>query len=261
MARSAAAVSPTAYYTGHVWVRHGLAPTSWRTRPGRLMYAALQPAMLASRTVDGPTLESFLLARHRLIDQLLTEAIEAGEVTQVVEIAAGMSPRGLWFTDNYPVRYVETDLPAMAARKRDLLGTRPDHHQVVAADALGTGPGSLVDVLAGLDRSAGVAVISEGLLNYLPAADVRRLWATIAGALAEHPHGRYLSDLHLSGENTGAAARIGAQMIGAFVRGRIHLHFTDTDEAQRVLLESGFTAATLHQPGSGLVRVVDAHAR
>lgn len=274
--RSAAAVSPTAYYTGQVWVRSGLAPAALRTVPGVALHAALEPAMLVSRLAGGPTLEAFLLARHRLIDHLLAEAIESGEVTQVVEVAAGLSPRGLRFAEQYGDRitYVETDLPAMAARKRDQLaelGRLSAHHRVEAADALGTGPGSLAAVLDGLDRSAGVAVVSEGLLNYLPTEDVRRLWATVATGLAGHPAGLYLSDLHLGGENVGAAARAGKALIGAFVRGRLHLHFDGPVEACDALEGAGFAAVALHRPdefpdvvgdadapGAGLVRVVDA---
>lgn len=277
--RTAAAVSPTAYYTGEVWVRSGLAPAELRTRPGVALHAALRPAMLASGLAGGPTLEAFLLARHGLIDHLLAEALESGEVTQVVEIAAGMSPRGLRFTEQYGdrVTYVETDLPAMAARKRAQLaemGRLSAQHRVEAADALGTGPGSLAAVLAGLDRSAGVAVVSEGLLNYLSTDDVRRLWATVAEGLAHHPAGLYLSDLHLGGENAGAAARAGMALIGAFVRGRLHLHFTGAVEARDALEGAGFAEVALHRPadfpgvlgdadapGAGLVRVVDARVR
>lgn len=274
--RSAAAVSPTAYYTGEVWVRSGLAPAELRTAPGVALHAALQPAMLASRLAGGPTLEGLLLARHRLIDHLLAEAIESGEVGQVVEIAAGMSPRGLRFSEKYGDRitYVETDLPAMATRKREQLaamGRLSSHHRVEAADALGTGPGSLAGVLAGLDRSAGVAVVSEGLLNYLATDDVRRLWGGVAEGLAAHPNGLYLSDLHLQGENQGAAARGFTAVLRAFVRGRLHFHFGDSDAARAELLAAGFAETALHRPsdfaevvgrpdrrGAGLVRVIDA---
>lgn len=277
--RTASAISPTAYYTGEVWVRSGLAPAELRTRPGVVLHAALEPAMTVSRLAGGPTLEGFLLARHRLIDHLLADEIESGRVTQVVEVAAGMSPRGLRFAECYGDRitYVETDLPAMAARKRDQLesmGRLTAHHRVEAADALGSGPWSLAGVLDGLDPSAGVAVVSEGLLNYLPADDVRRLWAVVAEGLSRHPAGVYLSDLHLSGENRGVFSRAGLAVIGAFVRGRLHLHFHDAGEAAGALRWAGFAEAVLHSPadfpdvvgspvapGAGLVRVVEARTR
>lgn len=276
--RSSAAVSPTAYYTGHVWVRHGLAPAALRTRPGVAMFGALQPAMWASRALGGPTLEALLLARHRLIDHLLAAAIDDGRVSQVVEIAAGMSPRGLSFAERYGdrVTYVETDLPGMAARKRaqlSAMGSLGDHHRVEVADALGTGPGSLEAVLGSLDGGRGVAVLSEGLLNYLPPEALRSLWDSVATGLARFPDGLYLSDIHLDAENQGLVPRAGKALIGAFVRGRMHLHFGSDTEAEGALRDAGFASARLHRPvdfpdvigdarrGAELVRVVEARTR
>lgn len=273
--RGSAAVSPTAYYTGHVWVRNGLAPEDMRTAPGVAMFGALQPAMWASRVLGGPTLEGLLLARHRVIDHLLGTAIENGRVSQVVEIAAGMSPRGLRFAERYGDRitYVETDLPGMAARKRaqlERMGRLGEHHRVEVADALGAGPGSLEAVLGSLDPGRGIAVLSEGLLNYLPPEALRTLWRTVAQGLGGFPDGLYLSDLHLGGENQGLAANAGKTLIGVFVRGRAHLHFGSVEEASQALRDAGFAEVALHRPvdfpdvigrprpGVEMVRVVEA---
>jgi len=73
-------VGPTAHYTGYVWARNGLSHPELETREGRLLFDSLQPAMLASRALGGPTLEAYLLARHRAIDALLERAIDAGRV-------------------------------------------------------------------------------------------------------------------------------------------------------------------------------------
>ena len=130
--RGSDAISPTAHYTGYVWARNGLSTPELETAVGRLSFASMQPAAALSRLLGGPTLEQFLLARHRLIDHVLEEAIAAGRVSQVLEIAAGMSPRGWRFAGRHgdAVTYVEADLPAMAARKRAALeraGSLSDH--------------------------------------------------------------------------------------------------------------------------------------
>ena len=98
-------VGPTAHYTSYVWARNGLSHPELETREGRLLFDSLQPAMLVSRAAGGPTLEAYLLARHRAIDALLERAIDAGRVSQVIEVAAGLSstgsrssPRGCWAT-------------------------------------------------------------------------------------------------------------------------------------------------------------------
>src|SRR4051794_20565141 len=85
---SSASVSPTAHYTGYVWARNGLSHPALRTAEGRILFLYLQPTMLAARVLAGTDVESFLLARHRMIDRLLEAAIDGGRVSQVIEIAA-----------------------------------------------------------------------------------------------------------------------------------------------------------------------------
>jgi O-methyltransferase involved in polyketide biosynthesis len=275
--RTSAAISPTAHYTGYVWARHGLGPAALASRTGAVLYNALRPAMAASAATGGPTLEGLLLGRHRAMDALLTEAITSGRVGQVVEIAAGLSPRGLRYTAAHDgLVYVEADLPAMAQQKRDALadlGTPlSPHHRVVDVDALATdGPLSLASVMAGLDPTVGTAVITEGLLNYLPTDAVTGLWTQLATQLGRFPAGLYLSDLHLAGENHSPALTAFSTLLGTFVRGRIHFHFADTAAAKAALRAAGFRSATLHRPdaerlglaphlhaGAAIVRVVEA---
>ena len=70
-------ISPTAHYTGYVWFAHGKSHEAFATRTGRLMYQALRGPNVVAQRVNLPTLEGMLLARHRLIDLRLTQAIEA----------------------------------------------------------------------------------------------------------------------------------------------------------------------------------------
>ena len=257
----AAAVSPTAHYTGAVWARHRLAHPAFATPEGRLMLAAGQPAMRLSKALGGPTLEGLLLARHRIIDETLEAAIAAGQVSQVIEIAAGLSPRGWRFAKRHGHRltYIEADLPGMAARKRALLarvGVRDSaQHRVVDIDAFATsGPASLAGIAATLDPARGTAVITEGLINYFPLADVTGLWGRIAGTLRGFPQGLYLSDLHVGGENGGPAVRAFVAGLGLFVRGRVHLHFGSAADARRTLLDCGFDRAELPSPAEAAAR-------
>ena len=268
------AVSPTAHYTGHVWVRNGLSHDELATWEGRLFYRALEPLMLVSRATGGPTLEGGLVARHRVIDELLTRAIEDGSVAQVVEIAAGMSPRGWRFVRRYEdaITYVEADLPAMAARKQralDRLGTRSKAHRVVELDALrDDGPTSLAALAETLDHDKGLAVITEGLLTYLEHDAVLGLWKRIADVANSFPSSLYLSDLRLS-EDAGATERTFYVFLSAFVRGRAGMHFGSEEEAVAALRDAGFRTAKLHRgdsldhaekvdPGARLIHIVDA---
>src|SRR6185437_11633020 len=165
--RRSETISPTAHYTGYTWFANGLSHPAFATKEGRVFYETLRPANAASRALGGPTLEGMLLARHRVIDHLLSRAIADGRVSQVVEIAAGLSPRGWRFAQQHgdALTYVEADLPHMALRKRAILAEAGDaspHHRVVDIDALAdAGPRSLAAIAESLDPARGVAIITE----------------------------------------------------------------------------------------------------
>ncbi|MGH2868481.1 MAG: class I SAM-dependent methyltransferase [Solirubrobacteraceae bacterium] len=243
-------ISPTAHYTGYVWSRNGLSHPALVTNEGRLLFSSLEPVMLASRTVGGPTLQHYLLARHLAIDARLKAAIESDQVTQVIEVAAGLSPRGWRFAARYGDRltYIEADLPAMAARKRralERMGSLGEHHQVRDVDALrDQGPLSLGALAGELDSGAGLAIITEGLLGYVSPTDLEALWRRFATVLGGFVVGRYLSDLHLGSAQT-PEVRVFRLLLAAFVRGGVYLHFADAAEAERRLREAGFATAAV----------------
>ena len=245
-------ISPTAHYTGYVWARNGLSHPELSTTEGRVLFESLRPAIAVSRALGGSSLETYLLARHRAIDVLLGRAIEDAGVGQVIEVACGLSPRGWRFTERYGERltYIEADLPEMAARKRRALakmGSLSDRHRVVDLDALADrGSRSLDAVTAELDRGEGLAIITEGLLGYLPGDAVESLWRRFASALSDFSSGRYISDLHLGGAQT-IEVRAFRVVLSAFVRGRVHLHFEDATEAVAALQAAGFERAHLHR--------------
>ena len=172
MAANHNTISPTAHYTGYVWVANDLSHPSFATLKGQGFYAALRGPQWLSQRMGGPTMDAILLARHSLIDWQLERAIASGAISQVIEIACGLSPRGWRFAERHgaAIDYIEADLPAMAQRKRDLLqgaGLDSAHHRVVDIDAFSDdGALSLNALMSTLDRRKGTAIITEGLLNY-----------------------------------------------------------------------------------------------
>jgi O-methyltransferase involved in polyketide biosynthesis len=267
------AISPTAHYTAYVWARNGLSHPALSTSEGRVLFTALEPVIAVGRPFGGASLEAYLLTRHLAIDALLERAIEDAGVTQVVEIACGLSPRGWRFAQRYGERitYVEADLPGMAARKRtalDRIGCLSDHHRVVAVDALRDGgPDSLAALAETLRGDAGVAVITEGLLGYLAWPAVDGLWRRIAAVLARFPAGCYFSDLHLAAVQN-PQVQIFRVLLSAFVRGRVHLHFDDSAQAELAARQGGFASARLRRGtditetdrgrGSDMVHIIEA---
>lgn len=246
-------ISPTAHYTGHVWWRNGLSHPAFRTGTGRAFFAALEPINQLSRITGGPTLEAMLIARHRVIDHLLETAIAAGEIDQVLEVAAGLSPRGHRFVERYPdLHYVEADLPGMAARKRAVLeaaGSLSERHPVVTIDALADdGPESVAEICRrSFDAGRGVAILTEGLISYFPTDAVVGIWGRFAEALEPFSAGLYLSDTTCDEDieqiRGGRAFRL---LLNQLTRGKQHGYFADAAAVSDALIDAGFLDADVH---------------
>ena len=267
-------ISPTAHYTGYVWFAHGHSHEAFATRTGRLMYRALRGANVAAHAVGLPTLEGMLLARHRLIDLRLAHAIDTGEISQVIEVAAGLSPRGWRFRTRYgdKITYVEADLPAMIANKRRVLaelGGETPHHRTVEIDALrDDGPTSIASICDNLDPGRGTAIITEGLINYFDRSTVVAMWRRFAGALARFPHALYLSDIIMRQDHPLITSF--GMLLSVFVRGRVHMDFANAEDIEATLAAAGFDSAVLdprdfafelgnlENAGAGRVRIIEA---
>jgi O-methyltransferase involved in polyketide biosynthesis len=210
---------------------------------------------LTSALTDGLHLDRMLIQRHSILDHQSMQFVERDGFGQVIELAAGLSPRGVRLRRRFPeVRYIEVDLPGMVERKRKMLerfGVEDDEHIVVAGDILEEdGPGSLSSIVERYARKQVPTVfITEGLLNYFPRDAVEALWSQVAACADHFGSVRYISDLHLASDiNEEPAARLFTQLLAIFARGSISLDFTDSDNALHALLDTGFTTAELTTP-------------
>ena len=250
-----AAISPTGYVTGYAWVAAGWSDPALATRTGRVIYDTTRLPNAVAGVLGLPTLTGLLLGRHRVIDTLLADAIDDGRISQVIELACGLSPRGLTFTRRYrDLTYLEADLPGMAATKRRLLGRAgplAPGHQVLDVDAFAAdGPTSVAGLAARLAADRGVAVITEGLLNYFPTSAVTGLWDRLAGVLGTFPAGLYLADIGLRPRRRTRLIDAGLDGLQAVVGGRVQLHFAGAAAATERLLGAGFAGADV-RPISG----------
>ncbi|RJG12128.1 class I SAM-dependent methyltransferase [Pseudomonas cavernicola] len=271
-------ISPSAHYTGYVWYRHQLADPAFATTFGRWVHGLLAPITWGARVGFGLDIENFLLQRHLLIDARLTAAIEQGGVRQVVEIACGLSPRGQRFCQRYPeLRYLEADLPAMAARKRLLLhseGWLNGLHQVQSVNILAEqGAQSLTALFAGLDHNEPVLVITEGLVNYFERPVIEGFWTRLAQQLNQFPQGTYLTELYpdLREHPRYRQLRWGVGLVGRLTRGNYPLHYRNAEEIVAAFSNCGFRATQVLDPSEhgaalglppmslpSLVRVIEA---
>ncbi|MCY1275397.1 methyltransferase [compost metagenome] len=248
-------ISPSAHYTGYVWYRHRLAEPAFATGFGRFAHTVLAPLTWGVRELSGLDLERILLQRHLLLDARLRAAIEEGGVRQVVEIASGLSPRGRRFCQRYPqLRYLEADLPGMAARKRLLLhgeGWLDSRHQVRDVDILAErGELGLAALFAELERGEPVLVITEGLVNYFPLAALEGFWSRLATQLAGFRQGIYLTELYpdLREHPRYRQLRWGIDMVGRLTRGGYWLHYRDEAAIAAAFRRCGFAAVEVFDP-------------
>ncbi|PWR23782.1 class I SAM-dependent methyltransferase [Zavarzinia compransoris] len=257
----------TALYTGETWVANGLSLPELRTPAGDLMYKLAAPAEWAGGKVFGTNLRRMLVARHALIDRILASLVAEMPGLQILEIACGLSARGWRFTRQFPdLRYVEADLPAMAALKVRALARVPDlstHHAVVAIDVLAAdGPQSLDAVLAqSFDPARPVAVVTEGLMNYFTLDTATDVWNRLSAALARFPSAAYLTETYPEPEKAllRLAMRAGAAGLRLVSRSDAGVHFKSAEAGARHLRACGFAEADIaYPPGERMVAVLTA---
>jgi O-methyltransferase involved in polyketide biosynthesis len=137
-------------------------------------------------------------ARARSLDRALSEL----GARNVIEIAAGLSFRGLAMAGREGVFYVDTDLPAIADMKADLAarlqpGALAGTLRIRALDALDAS--ALRDAVGEMPAGA-IYVVQEGLLMYLDESEKARLAAGVREVLRERGGAWATADIYVKSE-------------------------------------------------------------
>jgi len=282
-ATDTSSISFTALYTGYVWYRNGLSAEAFRTDKGALYYALMWPFEAIGWQLLNASVKHFLLHRHYLMDSIISRAIEQEGVTQVLEIACGLSPRGWRYTQKYPqLKYVEADLPGMATRKQRLLQQLDNHpalgktHFVTTCNILADGDDSLANVIAReFDTSKPLLVITEGLVNYFDLETVTGFWKRLDNELKKFPKGIYLTDNYplLDSNPIRKLMKFSGDTLGVVSRSSFTFHFNSDEAMAQHFRGIGYRQAIVHNPGDhydtlpiprtrgdSLVRVLEARA-
>lgn len=249
-------VSLTGHFTGYVWCNNHLSPTSFSSILGKAMYYGTRPIDWLSNLTIGLKLETMLLQRHCLIDELVNQAIDDG-VTQIIEIASGLSARGMRVLQSYPnddIQYIEADLPDMVVWKNKRLkkeGFSDKRHQLIECNILRSeGELSIEHLLSTLDKTKKTLIISEGLVNYFPLDVIETFWTRLAYALSSFEEGQYLFEIWPKvPEHPFAPMIFGAQKVIEFItRQEVPLHYTSDQQIKAGLEGCGFSLATVLDP-------------
>jgi O-methyltransferase involved in polyketide biosynthesis len=245
-------LSVTALYTSGTWAWAGLPGADLLASPDAQRVFGATNAALGVARLFNPGLRSLrhsLVHRHTMIDHL---ARVAG-ARQILELAAGLSPRGVTFSADPAIRYTEVDLPHTSAHKRKLLErsdagraalARPNL-RLVAADVTEAPLDDLV--------TAGepIFVVAEGLLMYLSPEKQRALWRKLARLVDRAGAGTLVFDLVPTVEQPppGAVGRALEGIMKAFTRGQAFTRDTRTrHDIAGDVREAGFEGVEMFEP-------------
>jgi O-methyltransferase involved in polyketide biosynthesis len=247
-------LSVTALYTSAAWA-WGKLPNAelFASKEGERVFHVVNAVMALARPFFArlPPLAKSLLHRHAMIDHLLT----ASRCTQVLELAAGLSRRGVTFSTDPKMRYVEVDLPNVVDKKRALLSRSSDGRDALARSNWSLVPAdvstmALADVVPPA-RELPLFVIAEGLLMYFDAAAQGALFRAVAERLAEGGGGTLVFDLVPPNEQPrpGAIGRMLAWLMKRFTGGKGFVRDDRTREDIRAeLVASGFSEVEILEP-------------
>jgi O-methyltransferase involved in polyketide biosynthesis len=124
-----------------------------------------------------PAFGRFIGLRALTFDLIVNDVLRTDPEALVVVLGEGLETQ-FWRVDNGRVRWFTVDLPETADVRRKLLGEDPPRRRLYAGSATEDGWWAALGAVP-TDR---VVVIAQGLLMYLPPADVRALIARCATA-------------------------------------------------------------------------------
>lgn len=241
-------ISFTAHYTGYIWYLLGISHSDLASNKGKYLATLLHPfESLAERFVGG-SMRSTLKQRHQLINKQLDELIEQYPNLQIVEIAAGLSPRGWRYRQIYKdISYIEMDLPDMAAAKRLALKKIDPEATVIGVDLFDQ---AFAEHILALDHSRPLVIISEGLVNYFTKDMLQQLWQSFSQVLQPFTQGLYITDIYPEPVKHKLAKIIwqSSKLLKVLSKSAFSFHFTSPKEVSSFFNQAGFSSINVYQP-------------
>ncbi|WP_445116566.1 class I SAM-dependent methyltransferase [Acinetobacter sp. WZC-1] len=242
-------ISFTAHYTGYIWYQMGISHPLLATAKGKFLAGLIHPVESLAERYIGGSMRTTLKTRHRLLDEQLTQLILQYPDMQVLEIAAGLSPRGWWFRQHFPdIDYRELDLPDMASTKQAAL-QRMDQNSpnVLSADLFTEDFQRAFEVF---DQQRPLVIISEGLINYFDQPLLQQLLQSIVRYGQQFKALHYLTDLYPEPVQHKLARLIwsSSRFLKLMSRSAFSFHFTRPAEVRDFFHQAGFRQVEVIQP-------------
>jgi O-methyltransferase involved in polyketide biosynthesis len=242
-------ISFTAHYTGYIWYQMGISHPLLATSKGKRLAMIAHPIESWGEKYVGGSMRTTLKQRHTILDERLQQLIEQYPNLQVLEIAAGLSPRGWWFRQHYPfIDYRELDLPDMAKTKQTALKQiDKDSPDVLSVDLFTQ---DFQNAFAIFDPQRPLVVISEGLINYFDKALLQQLMQSIADYGKSFKVLHYLTDLYPEPVQNKLAKVIwnSSKLLKIMSRSAFTFHFISPAQVRKFISETGFKNIEVIQP-------------
>ncbi len=193
MSRDKDKIPQSAKYTSATWLWGGL-PYAEVTAPKDAMgiFKKVNIYMRLYRLINyrKHSLHHTLLHRHTMINHLFNQ----GKFSQVVEVAAGFSPRGCALSQDQEIDYYEVDLPDVVRLKRNQLACHAKGSEVLARSNFHQIAKSILDIDFAKDFPHKKSFfITEGLMMYFSRSEQLDIWKNIAD-FTQQCGGEYVFD-------------------------------------------------------------------
>ncbi len=243
-------LSITALYTSEAWRVFDfscadLFATRQAGRIFRLTNGGLRLACIFRKEV--PWLPASLKLRHETIDFLA----ERSGADTIVELAAGLSPRGAAMSARDGLVYTEVDTGSVIEKKRALLSRTERGRTILDRPNYRLVPGDLrgMELTPLVAQGGRLLVIAEGLLMYLDARARDELFRRVSALVRNTRSVRFVFDL-VPGSEEPPPGRLGRLLGRVFRKKTGGAHFVrdkaTRESIRKMLLDAGFSRVSVY---------------
>ncbi len=194
----------------------------------------------------------------------VTEAIRRTGSRQVLELASGLTLRGLVFAQDPRITYIESDLGGISAEKEAIIASLREKYGLAdhgnlhfpAVNALDRS--QLQEAVKGLNRDQPLVVVSEGLFPYLSLGEMRAVVGNIRELLAEFQGNWITPDFSIKDEvnRVSEQQRHFRRIVAAATEHQMYNNAFDSLEQLTAFLSEMGLSATVHNPVDEIGEIV-----
>jgi O-methyltransferase involved in polyketide biosynthesis len=194
----------------------------------------------------------------------VTEAIRRTGIRQVLELASGLTLRGLAFTQDPRYTYIESDLTGISAEKKAIIASLrqkyglADHANLHFPAVNALDRSQLQEAVKRLNRDQPLVVVSEGLFQYLSPDEMRAVVRNIRDLLSEFKGSWITPDFSIKDEvdQVSDLQRNFRRIVAAATGHKMYNNSFDSLEQLRAFLREMGLSAAIHNPVDEISEII-----